>query len=150
MRLKLIGVLGLLALGACMPPTSMPTPAPLTEDASSEVGLVLSGMLSADEELATTPESDSIVALGLTTRHRVGDRWTLGGQALLGSYELEAPWFALGGELRFTAWQNQRFTVGTSLGAGWLYARLGVPASMRLGEHLWLGTHPGVYRTYFL
>lgn len=152
LRMPLLYIaMSLMALTACMPPSSMPPPVPLPDGSRHQVGVAASGMLETESRGGFHLDGRQ-EALQLYTQHKAGERFTIGGQLTAGRYSVPVsgrwdtlPFGSVGFQVRYSAYRTERVVLGASLGGGWLYGQLGAPAALRLGDRLWIGTHPSVH-----
>lgn len=156
-RMRLLSsAAALITLTACMPQTSMPPPIPLPEDSRHQVGLAASEMIEVRDGTSYGLDNARQESLELYTQHRLGERFTLGGQATAGMYSYPVsgrrdglPFASFGAQVRFSAYETERLALGVSLGGGWIYGQLGAPVALRLGQRFWLGTHPSVHYDHY-
>jgi hypothetical protein len=143
--LPLISVLGAawFALWGCAPMSTIPVPGSMAEGQREELGVT------ADYTVASYDQSSGYVGSGQGAtgqfwyRHQFG-RWHLGGSLFGGQAA------AVGGGVFFGGlFPVGKVNLGIDVAAGWLWAEVGMPVTVPLGERAWFYTAPSVgLRTY--
>jgi hypothetical protein len=133
---------------ACAPPTSLPPPVPMAADQAVEFGGAATGgaylttSRSCPESQGCSPELDPTYGadaqLWLSTP--VGDRGTLGALLFGGTTTV----IGGGGFGRVKLNSSPDSYIGLQGSAGWLWASVGVPLSVRVAGDTWLYTSPSV------
>ena len=132
------------ALWACAPAATM-RPMTLDLDRPNEFGVAASATEALGAEDTRGCLSAPLQCQGgfdgqLWYQHRFNQRFTLGGTVFGGQTSL----VGAGVLLRFHWVELDRFRFGTDLEAGFLWGAVGLPASVRLVDDLWLYTNPSV------
>ena len=131
------------ALWACAPMSTLPVPGSMAEGQREEFGLT------ADYTVAGYDQTNGYLPLGRGAtgqfwyRHRFG-HWHLGGSLFAGQAS------AVGGGVFFGGlFPVGGVNLGFDVAAGWLWAEVGMPVTVPLGERAWFYTAPSVgLRTY--
>ena len=142
---------------ACAPPSTLPAPIPLAKGTGVELGAGVTVSLAngedcriaADAALDTrspytptcTPTTLALPDIAHWGMVPVSDRWAVGWQLSAGA---GTPGIAGGVAARYDFTRSERMLIGPQLEAGVAWGAIGLPASIRVGDRLWLYTHPSV------
>ncbi len=131
------------ALWACAPMSTLPVPGSIGEN-TNEFALAGNGTFSTDQAPGLAARGYGVSGQ-LSYQHRF-NHLNLGGAIFGGTSNLVGGGVFFGGLFPVGG-----ANLGFQISAGWLWAEVGVPVTLPLGDSVWLYTEPSVgYRTRFL
>lgn len=144
--IPLVSVVGAawFALWACAPMSTLPVPGSIGEN-TNEFALTGNGTLSTDRYDAYIIAPGYGVSGQLSYQHRFNNLH-LGGAVFAGTST-----FVGGGVFFGGLYPVGKANLGFQVAAGWMWAEVGMPVTLPLGDTVWLYTEPSIgYRTRFL
>ena len=140
---------------ACAPPSTLPAPIPMAKGSGVELGggAVLSAVAGEDCRVPEDAVFDTGIVSGADCQRTIQalpdlahwgtvpltDQWAVGWQLSGG---MATPGIAGGVMGRYDFTKSDRMLIGPQLELGIAWGSIGLPASVRVGDDLWLYTHP--------
>jgi hypothetical protein len=133
------------ALWACAPMSTLPVPGSMAEGQREEFGITADYTVSSSDQGTGYTGSGRGLTGQFWYRHRFG-HWHLGGSVFAGQAAAGGAGVFFGG-----LFPVGKVNLGFDVAAGWLWAEVGMPLTVPLGQRAWFYTAPSVgLRTYVI